>query len=285
MFKKLLGKQINMDTLSLEERVDLAKSEPIPAHVAIIMDGNGRWAKKRAMPRVAGHHEGMKTVRKVTRFASDLGIKVLTVYAFSTENWKRPKPEVDFLMRLPVEFLGSFLPEMMERNVRVEMIGDPSLLPAHTQKALYEAMEETKHNTGLILNFALNYGSRSEMVNAMKMMLQKVQDGHLTMQDITEDCLTSHLMTAHLPEPDLLIRTSGEVRLSNFMLWQLAYTEFWFTDTLWPDFSEENLLEAVENYQKRNRRYGGLKEKKQLETTNYHGNNCSSTFHTIRYLW
>ncbi|MEX3744444.1 MULTISPECIES: isoprenyl transferase [Lysinibacillus] len=259
MFKKLLGKQIKMDTLSLEERVAHAKNEPIPAHVAIIMDGNGRWAKKRAMPRVAGHHEGMKTVRKVTRFASDLGIKVLTVYAFSTENWKRPKTEVDFLMRLPVEFLGSFLPEMMERNVRVEMIGDSSLLPAHTQKALYEAMEETKHNTGLILNFALNYGSRSEMVGAMKTMLQKVQDGQLTMEDITEECLTSHLMTAHLPEPDLLIRTSGEVRLSNFMLWQLAYTEFWFTNTLWPDFSEENLLEAVENYQKRNRRYGGLK--------------------------
>lgn len=137
MFKKLLGKQINMDTLSLEERVALAKSEPIPAHVAIIMDGNGRWAKKRAMPRVAGHHEGMKTVRKVTRFASDLGIKVLTVYAFSTENWKRPKPEVDFLMRLPVEFLGSFLPEMMERNVRVEMIGDPLYyLPIHKKRCM-----------------------------------------------------------------------------------------------------------------------------------------------------
>lgn len=259
MFKKLLGKQINIDTLSLEERVALSKSEPIPAHVAIIMDGNGRWAKKRAMPRVAGHHEGMKTVRKVTRFASDLGIKVLTVYAFSTENWKRPKTEIDFLMRLPVEFLGSFLPEMMERNVRVEMIGDPSLLPTHTQAALFEAMEETKHNTGLILNFALNYGSRSEMVSAVKNILQKVQDGQLQIDEIDEACMTSHLMTAHLPEPDLLIRTSGEVRLSNFMLWQLAYTEFWFTDTLWPDFSEKTLLEAVENYQKRNRRYGGLK--------------------------
>lgn len=259
MFKKLLGKQINIDTLSLKERVALSKSEPIPAHVAIIMDGNGRWAKKRAMPRVAGHHEGMKTVRKVTRFASDLGIKVLTVYAFSTENWKRPKAEIDFLMRLPVEFLGSFLPEMMERNVRVEMIGDPSLLPKHTQTALFEAMEETKHNTGLILNFALNYGSRSEMVSAMKNIMQKVQDGQLRIDEIDEACVTSHLMTAHLPEPDLLIRTSGEVRLSNFMLWQLAYTEFWFTETLWPDFSEETLLEAVENYQKRNRRYGGLK--------------------------
>lgn len=259
MFKKLLGKQINKNTPSLEERVALSKSEPIPAHVAIIMDGNGRWAKKRAMPRVAGHREGMKTVRRITRFASDLGVKVLTVYAFSTENWKRPKAEVDFLMRLPVEFLGSFLPEMMERNVRVEMIGDPSLLPKHTQNALFEAMEETKHNTGLILNFALNYGSRSEMVSAIKQILQKVQDGQLKMDEIDEICMSTHLMTAHLPEPDLLIRTSGEVRLSNFMLWQLAYTEFWFTDTLWPDFNEETFLEAVENYQKRNRRYGGLK--------------------------
>ena len=259
MFKKLLGKQINKDTPSLEERVALSKSEPIPAHVAIIMDGNGRWAKKRAMPRVAGHREGMKTVRRITRFASDLGVKVLTVYAFSTENWKRPKSEVDFLMRLPVEFLGSFLPEMMERNVRVEMIGDPSLLPKHTQTALFEAMEETKHNTGLILNFALNYGSRSEMVSAIKQIMQKVQDGQLKIDEIDEVCMSTHLMTAHLPEPDLLIRTSGEVRLSNFMLWQLAYTEFWFTDTLWPDFNEETFLEAVENYQKRNRRYGGLK--------------------------
>lgn len=259
MLKKLLGKQINKDTPLLEERVALSKSEPIPAHVAIIMDGNGRWAKKRAMPRVAGHREGMKTVRRVTRFASDLGVKVLTVYAFSTENWKRPKAEVDFLMRLPVEFLGSFLPEMMERNVRVEMIGDPSLLPKHTQTALFEAMEETKHNTGLILNFALNYGSRSEMVSAIKNILQKVQDGQLKVDEIDEVCMSTHLMTAHLPEPDLLIRTSGEVRLSNFMLWQLAYTEFWFTDTLWPDFNEETFLEAVENYQKRNRRYGGLK--------------------------
>ena len=249
MFKKLLGKQKNKDIPSLEERVALSKSEPIPAHVAIIMDGNGRWAKKRAMPRVAGHREGMKTVRRITRFASDLGVKVLTVYAFSTENWKRPKSEVDFLMRLPVEFLGSFLPEMMERNVRVEMIGDPSLLPTHTQTALFEAMEETKHNTGLILNFALNYGSRSEMVSAIKQIMQKVQDGQLKMDDIDEVCMSTHLMTAHLPEPDLLIRTSGEVRLSNFMLWQLAYTEFWFTDTLWPDFNEETFLEAVENYQ------------------------------------
>ncbi|MEG0259354.1 MAG: isoprenyl transferase [Lysinibacillus sp.] len=259
MLKKLLGKQVNKETMSLEERVALSKNEPIPAHVAIIMDGNGRWANKRAMPRIAGHHEGMKTVRKVTRFASDLGIKVLTVYAFSTENWKRPKTEVDFLMRLPVEFLASFLPEMMERNVRVQMIGEPDVLPKHTQDALYKAIEETKQNTGLILNFALNYGSRAEMVGAMKEIMKLVQEGKLTIDEVDEKSITSHLMTACLPEPDLLIRTSGEVRLSNFMLWQLAYTEFWFTETLWPDFNEESLLEAIESYQKRNRRYGGLK--------------------------
>lgn len=258
MFSKLFNKNSNKQ-YSMEERIALSKNEKIPSHIAIIMDGNGRWAKKRALPRFAGHREGMKTVRKVTRCASDLGVKVLTVYAFSTENWKRPKSEVEFLMRLPEEFLGSFLPEMMERNVRVQMIGEPSLLPGYTQRALNEAIDKTKDNTGLILNFALNYGSRSEMVMAMKEIMNKVQRGELTIEDINEDCISSHLMTMHLPDPDLIIRTSGEMRLSNFMLWQVAYSEFWFTDTLWPDFNEETLLEAIESYQKRNRRFGGLK--------------------------
>lgn len=258
MFSKLFNKNSNKQ-YSMEERIALSKNEKIPSHIAIIMDGNGRWAKKRALPRFAGHREGMKTVRKVTRCASDLGVKVLTVYAFSTENWKRPKSEVEFLMRLPEEFLGSFLPEMMERNVRVQMIGEPSLLPGYTQRALNEAMDKTKDNTGLILNFALNYGSRSEMVMAMKEIMNKVQRGELTIEDINEDCISAHLMTMHLPDPDLIIRTSGEMRLSNFMLWQVAYSEFWFTDTLWPDFNEETLLEAIESYQKRNRRFGGLK--------------------------
>lgn len=258
MFSKLFNKNSNKQ-YSMEERIALSKNEKIPSHIAIIMDGNGRWAKKRALPRFAGHREGMKTVRKVTRCASDLGVKVLTVYAFSTENWKRPKSEVEFLMRLPEEFLGSFLPEMMERNVRVQMIGEPTLLPGYTQRALNEAIDKTKDNTGLILNFALNYGSRSEMVMAMKEIMNKVQRGELTIEDINEDCISSHLMTMHLPDPDLIIRTSGEMRLSNFMLWQVAYSEFWFTDTLWPDFNEETLLEAIESYQKRNRRFGGLK--------------------------
>jgi undecaprenyl diphosphate synthase len=239
-----------------EESINL---EVIPSHIAIIMDGNGRWAKKRAMPRIAGHHEGMKTVRKIARVADDLGVKVLTLYAFSTENWKRPKSEVEFLMSLPEKFLNDFLPEIMERNIRVQMIGEKEGLPEHTKKALNKALEKTKNNTGLILNFAMNYGSRAEIVNAIKKMMIDVQEGTLNFDSITEETMNQYLMTSHLPEPDLLIRTSGEVRLSNFMLWQLAYTEFWFTDTLWPDFNEETFLEAIQAYQKRNRRYGGLK--------------------------
>lgn len=232
--------------------------EGVPAHIAIIMDGNGRWAKKRALPRIAGHNEGMKTVRQITRSANQLGVKVLTLYAFSTENWKRPKLEVDFLMKLPEEFLSTFLPELIEENVRVEMIGDMEQLPAHTKKAIQNAMDRTAGNDGLILNFALNYGSRTELVQAVQSMIQDVKAGSLAEEDITDATISRYLMTSHLPEPDLLIRTSGEHRLSNFMLWQLAYTEFFFTDVLWPDFSEKHLLEAVASYQKRSRRFGGL---------------------------
>ncbi|MED3762586.1 isoprenyl transferase [Ureibacillus terrenus] len=232
--------------------------EEIPSHIAIIMDGNGRWAKRRAMPRIAGHQEGMKTVRRIARVADELGVKVLTLYAFSTENWKRPKTEVEYLMSLPEKFLDEFLPEIMERNICVQMIGEKEGLPEHTKRAINKAMEKTKNNTGLILNFALNYGSRAEIVKAMKSMMKEVQEGKLTIEEITEETVNQYLMTSHLPEPDLLIRTSGEVRLSNFMLWQLAYTEFWFTETLWPDFDEEDFMEAIQAYQKRNRRYGGL---------------------------
>ncbi|MEO4053490.1 isoprenyl transferase [Solibacillus sp. CAU 1738] len=257
MFKKLLGKKSNKSEAILQRSAELV-DEKVPSHIAIIMDGNGRWAKKRAMPRIAGHHEGMKTVRKITRYACDLGIDVLTLYAFSTENWKRPKSEVEFLMGLPEQFLNSFLPELMERNIRVQMIGEEQNLPKHTRNALIKAIDTTKNNTGLILNFAMNYGSRAEMVMAMQEIMREVEKGHLTIDEINETHVDRYLMTSHLPEPDLLIRTSGEVRLSNFMLWQLAYTEFLFTDTLWPDFDEQCLLEAVQEYQKRNRRYGGL---------------------------
>lgn len=258
MINKLLKR--NTETVIGDlDRLSVVRDGIIPSHIAIIMDGNGRWAKKRALPRVAGHHEGMKTVRKITRLANVLGVDVLTLYAFSTENWKRPKMEVDFLMRLPEEFLSTFLPELVAENVKVEMMGDHTNLPAHTLRAITKAKEATKDNTGLVLNFALNYGSRAEIVDSVKDLAAQVAAGTLDPADITEEHITSGLMTKSLPEPDLLIRTSGEVRLSNFMLWQLAYTEFWFTDTLWPDFNEDSLVEAIENYQKRNRRFGGLK--------------------------
>lgn len=259
MLHKLIRRKSERQTQSLAERISQSKKEQIPGHIAIIMDGNGRWAKKRALPRVAGHHEGMKTVRKITRLANELGVGALTVYAFSTENWKRPKLEVDFLMRLPEEFLGTYLPELIEQNVRVEMMGENDTLPHHTQEAVRKAMAATKENTGMVLNFALNYGSRAEIVHAMQEISKQVKEGTLEVEDINEDLIAQHLMTCELPEPDLLIRTSGEVRLSNFMLWQLAYTEFWFTDTLWPDFDESCLLDAIESYQNRNRRFGGLK--------------------------
>lgn len=257
MFKKLFSKSKN--EMKIINKDNSFHEADVPSHIAIIMDGNGRWAKKRSMPRIAGHHEGMKTVRKITRFACDLGVKVLTLYAFSTENWKRPKTEVDFLMGLPEQFLTSFLPELMERNICVQMIGDINSLPVHTQKALRQAMEKTAQNTGLVLNFAMNYGSRTEIVLVMQKIAKDVESGQLEANQITEQHIEERLMTAHLVDPDLLIRTSGEVRLSNFMLWQLAYTEFVFTDTLWPDFDESCLMEAITQYQQRNRRYGGLK--------------------------
>lgn len=260
MLNKLIRKNEKSISIPLEKRKENAQQEQLPSHIAIIMDGNGRWANKRALPRIAGHHEGMKTVKKITRFANEVGIKVLTLYAFSTENWKRPKMEVEFLMRLPEEFLGTYLPELIEQNVQVQMMGNIELLPEHTKRAVKKAMDQTAMNDGLILNFALNYGSRDEIVQAVSQIARDVQAGHVALEEISEELLSNHLMTKHLSDPDLLIRTSGEVRLSNFMLWQLAYTEFWFTDTLWPDFDEACLLDAIENYQKRNRRYGGLKE-------------------------
>ncbi|MED1864202.1 isoprenyl transferase [Fictibacillus nanhaiensis] len=234
------------------------KEENIPKHVAIIMDGNGRWARKRAMPRIAGHHEGMKTVRKIVKEANKIGIEVLTLYAFSTENWKRPREEVDFLMKLPGEFLNTFLPDLIKENVQVRIMGKKELLPLHTVKAVDEAINKTKSNSGLILNFALNYGSRDEITAAVKALASEVKQGRLEPSQIDDSMIEQHLMTHDLADPDLLIRTSGEVRLSNFMLWQLAYSEFWFTEVLWPDFSEEHLREAVSQFAGRGRRYGGV---------------------------
>ncbi|MDA9470192.1 isoprenyl transferase [Enterococcus sp. 5H] len=236
----------------------------IPNHVAIIMDGNGRWAQNRRLPRIAGHKEGMDTVKKITKHASKLGVKVLTLYAFSTENWKRPSDEVSFLMQLPVDFFDTFVPELIKENVKVHVMGYQEFLPAHTQDAVERAMEQTKDNTGMVLNFALNYGSRAEIVTAVKEIAGKTANGQLDPATIDESIIADHLMTSFLPEelrdPELLIRTSGEERISNFLLWQIAYSELFFTDALWPDFTDELLEDALASFQNRNRRFGGLKE-------------------------
>ncbi|MDQ0299164.1 undecaprenyl diphosphate synthase [Salibacterium salarium] len=230
----------------------------IPSHIAIIMDGNGRWAKNKGLPRVAGHYEGMKVVTNVVKKANEIGIKFLTLYAFSTENWKRPEKEVEFLMKLPERFLEKELPDLQKNNVKVRTMGDRSLLPANTLRAIEKAVKETSDNTGLVLNFALNYGGRHELVEMVKEIGEDIAEGDLRPGDITENLISERLLTQGLPDPDLLIRTSGEIRLSNFMLWQIAYSEFWFTEVLWPDFKDENFIEAIKKYQQRKRRYGGV---------------------------
>jgi undecaprenyl diphosphate synthase len=231
----------------------------IPYHVAVIMDGNGRWAKKRGLPRVAGHRAGMKVIKHIATAADEIGIKVLTMYAFSTENWKRPRQEVDFLMRLPEEFLRLELNDLIKHNVQMRFVGAIDKLPVHTKETVFDAIEKTKSNTGLILNFALNYGGRTEITEAIRRLATDVKRGNLDPEDIVEDTIRPYLMTSDLPDPDLLIRTSGEIRISNFLLWQLAYTELWFTDVYWPDFTREHFFEAIVAYQQRGRRFGGVK--------------------------
>ncbi|WNQ13765.1 isoprenyl transferase [Paenibacillus aurantius] len=240
------------------ETLQEIERDKVPKHIAVIMDGNGRWARRRGLPRIAGHHAGMKTVKKITMAADELGVEILTLYAFSTENWKRPKDEVDYLMKLPQEFLSLELKELVEKNVRVRMTGWKEGLPDHTLSAVEEAERATSGNTGLILNFALNYGSRKEMIEGMQLMYKDIAAGRLDPDSITENVYDSYLKTSGLPDPDLMIRTSGELRISNFMLWQLAYTELWFTSLYWPEFSKEDFHQAIREYQQRIRRYGGL---------------------------
>ncbi|MCT2534555.1 isoprenyl transferase [Aquibacillus koreensis] len=237
---------------------NIVKSDNLPKHVAIIMDGNGRWANQRGLPRFAGHKEGMDNVKKIVKVANKHHVKVLTLYAFSTENWKRPKPEIDYLMKLPIEFLNTYLPELIEENVRVQTIGEFDVLPAHTKKAVQSAKDRTKDNNGLILNIALNYGSRFEIVQGIKEMVHDFDQKGESIDNLTEEMFSEYLYTKKLGDPDLLIRTSGEIRLSNFLLWQSAYTEFWFTDSFWPDFNEYLFEKALIDYQNRKRRYGGI---------------------------
>lgn len=232
--------------------------ENVPKHVAIIMDGNGRWAESRGLPRVAGHKEGIHTVNKIVRAASNAKVEILTMFAFSTENWKRPNSEVDFLMKLPKQFLHLYLPELMAKNVKINIIGEFDALPDHTKKTIQYATDKTKNNTGMILNFALNYGGRYEIIRAVKNIVKDIESSKIESKDIDESSFSNYLYTSMYRDPDLLIRTSGEMRISNFLLWQSAYTEFLFTDVLWPDFTEENFNQAIEEYQRRKRRFGGL---------------------------
>ncbi|WP_054335098.1 isoprenyl transferase [Anaerostipes caccae] len=230
----------------------------VPEHVAIILDGNGRWAKKRFLPRNMGHAQGSKTVEKIIEDAFDMGIKYLTVYAFSTENWRRPKDEVDALMKLLRDYLKTCIKRANKNNMRVRVIGDVTGLSEDLREKIEQLEEASKGNTGINFTIALNYGSRDEMIRAMKKMAGDLLAGTLKKEDITEDVFAGYLDTKGIPEPDLMIRTSGEQRLSNFMLWQLAYTEFYFTDVLWPDFNKKELKKAVEYYNGRERRFGGI---------------------------
>jgi undecaprenyl diphosphate synthase len=231
----------------------------LPRHIAIIMDGNGRWAKRRHLPRVAGHRAGVAAVRSTVETAARIHIPALTLYAFSEENWKRPASEVSFLMRLLSRYLKAEVPTLNENNIRLEYIGRQHELPADVQERMNWAREATAGNTGMVLSLALNYSARSELVDAFRSMVKAAsQNGGIDHLQIDEDAVSQHLYTRHLPDPDLVVRTSGEMRLSNFLLWQLAYAEIYVTSTLWPDFRGVHLLEGIAEYQKRERRYGGL---------------------------
>ncbi|MGE5390544.1 MAG: isoprenyl transferase [Deltaproteobacteria bacterium] len=244
---------------------ELIRGGEIPRHIAIIMDGNGRWAKKRLMPRNMGHRAGMSTLKQVVEACDDIGVKVLTVYAFSTENWKRPVDEVDYLMKLLVEFMHKELSELHEKGVRINMLGSPDTLPKDCQNEIESAIKLTRNNQGLKFNIALNYGSRREIIDAVVKISEDIAAGNMNPGDMNEEIFSSYLNTRGLPDPDLLIRTAGEMRISNFLLWQIAYTELWVTECLWPDFTRTDLCHSIYDYQRRERRFGGLITKSQDE--------------------
>ena len=241
----------------MNEHID---PDNLPQHIAVIMDGNGRWAKKQGAARVFGHKNAIKAVREVTEGCAELGIKYLTLYAFSTENWNRPKLEVDALMTLLVHTIKGEIKTLMDNNVRLNTIGNIDSLPTACQRELAEAMRETSHNTGLTLVLALSYSGRWEILEAVRQLAVEVQKGTLTPDQIDETAFGNHLTTSGMPDPELMIRTSGEMRISNFMLWQLAYSELYMPDVLWPDFRKEHLYEALLSYQQRERRFGKISE-------------------------
>ena len=242
------------------------KARKLPNHVAIIMDGNGRWAKQKGLARVFGHRNGVKAVRKTVEAASEIGLKVLTLYAFSTENWNRPKKEIDALMNILISSLKKELSTFQKNDIKLQTIGQTKNLPLKAQKKLQEVIDKTENNTSMILNLALSYGSREEIVNAIKNISKKIVNKELSVEEIDEKIINNHLYTFTLPDVDFLIRTSGEKRLSNFLLWQMAYAELFFTDVLWPDFRKEDFFEAILNFQQRERRFGKISE--QIETDN-----------------
>ncbi len=243
--------------MSYKEQI---KQDRIPRHIAIIMDGNGRWAKKQGLARMFGHKQGVETVHRITEAAAELGIGYLTLYAFSTENWNRPKEEVDALMALLVDTIVKETPTLMKNNIVLQTIGDISRLPEATRKKFLECIEQTSQNTGLTLIIALSYSARWELIQAAKNIASAVEQGQLRLEEINEEVLSNHLTTANVPDPDLLIRTSGELRISNFLLWQLAYSEMYFTSCLWPEFTNEEFYHAIVDYQSRERRFGKTSE-------------------------
>lgn len=253
-----MSKQLSKKELELIAQVK--ESGNIPEHVAIIMDGNGRWAKSKSLPRAAGHKRGVETVRTMVQSCLNLGIKYLTLYTFSTENWKRPQKEISTLMRLMVRSLKNETNELNQNNVRITTIGDENSLPDIVQNELDLAKEKTKNNTGLILNLALSYSGRWEILNAVKKIASEVSSNELEIEDIDENLFSSYLTTSELPDPDLMIRSGGEHRISNFLIWQIAYSELFVTNVLWPDFNAQNLIEAIEDYQHRERRFGLISE-------------------------
>lgn len=234
---------------------------PVPQHIAIIMDGNGRWAQKQGIPRIAGHNAGMKSLKETVRSCGELGVAYLTVYAFSTENWKRPEDEVTGIFRIMVHYISKELKELHRENVRVNVIGDWSSIPEDAKKSMLEALETTKNNTGLVFTIALNYGGRRDIVNAVRALAKETEaaGGSLAqLQELDEAVLEKYISTADIPDPDIIIRTGGEMRISNFLLWQCAYSEFLFTEKYWPDFDRAELIRCIEIYNGRHRRYGGL---------------------------
>ncbi len=243
------------NTEGLLKQID---KDRLPVHIAVIMDGNGRWAKKRRLPRVAGHRQGIKSVREIVETSARLGLQALTLYAFSVENWKRPKIEVDTLMLLLREYVHKELRTLMENNIRFQCIGRWQELPPEVAHDLEWGIDETRNNTGLLFNIALNYGGRTELVDAFRKIHERMISTNQTAEAITEEMISQNLYTAGIPDPDLLIRTSGELRVSNYLLWQIAYAEIWVTDVFWPDFRQEHLYQAILDYQKRERRYGGI---------------------------